>query len=236
MNSLTARSAMLRVSELFESLQGEGPSLGTPAVFLRLAGCNLACRWCDTEYSWNFQRYDPRTHVSVKSVQELAEDIAARRKPLLVITGGEPLLQQSPLRQLLVALPEQLRIELETNATLLPHPEIFARVQQFNLSPKLAHSGEPVARRQCLEVLRALRQHPEAWLKLVVEAPGDLAEVEVLVQQLGWPPHRIVLMPEGTEASVLRERAGWLTEHCIARGYRFSPRLHVELWGNRRGV
>lgn len=121
--------------EIFHSIQGEGVSQGTPCVFLRLAGCNLACSWCDTAYSWNGTV--PGMRLAPEKAAELVLHYPCRR---LVLTGGEPLIQQKALPVLLRLLPDHA-VEMETNGTIMPDTELLKRVTQFNVSPKLPHSG-----------------------------------------------------------------------------------------------
>lgn len=223
----------LKVSEVFRSLQGEGPSTGAPCVFLRLAGCNLACSYCDTRYSWDWQQYDPRREVQRRPIEALVAQLGEDDR--LVITGGEPLLQQGGLVSLLERLPPSQVIEVETNGTLLPRVELRDRVDQWNVSPKLSNSGEPLERRVRREALEALRDTQRAWLKCVVGAPEDVAEAELLVRELAWPLERVQLMPQAACRAELEEHlprvAGWATQ----LGYRLSNRLHLQLYDGARG-
>lgn len=227
---------VLEVSEIFRSLQGEGPSVGAPAVFLRLGVCNLRCAWCDTPYTWDFARYDYDAEVTERSVG----DVRAALEPLsgqrLVITGGEPMLQQTALAALLAGLDASVPVEVETNGTLAPEPALSARVDQWNVSPKLANSGEPERRRLIGDALASLRDTGRAFLKLVIESADDLGEADALVKRLSWPLERVVYMPQASTPELLAERSPWLAEACRERGVRFSTRLHVALWGARRGV
>lgn len=232
-DSAGAAVEWLLVSELFHSLQGEGVSAGLPCSFLRLGGCNLDCSWCDTAYTWDWSRYDRATELRRVPLTELVGELTSRRR--LVVTGGEPLLQQRRLVALLSALPE-LTVEVETNGTLLPNPTLLARVDQWNVSPKLPSSGVARSKAHQPSVLAALRDTGRAYLKLVLSSEAELAAVETLVAEAEWPAERVVLMPEGTSAAALNARSPWVAEAAITRGYRFSTRLHVLLWGSRRGV
>ncbi len=225
----------LEVSEIFSSIQGEGASAGQPCVFLRLAGCNLSCCWCDTRYAWDFARYDRRREVVTQDVAELARCLVAEGRERLVVTGGEPLLQQGALVALFLNVPSQWTIEIETNGTISPHPDLLARVDQWNVSPKLANSGEPRERRVAAGALACLRDTGRAWLKLVVAAPGDVDEAESLVRELAWPAARVLLMPQGASPAQLGRRGAWLGAAARQRGFGVSPRLHVERWGGARG-
>jgi 7-carboxy-7-deazaguanine synthase len=136
----------LAVSEIFESIQGEGPSVGVPSVFLRLALCNLRCSFCDTPYTWDFKRFDRRAEVHEMKVAEVRDRVLAMRARNLVVTGGEPLLQREALAALLAELPGHT-VEVETAGTLLPGDALDACVTQWNVSPKLTSSENPEHRR-----------------------------------------------------------------------------------------
>jgi organic radical activating enzyme len=225
----------LEVSEIFVSIQGEGASAGQPCVFLRLAGCNLRCGWCDTKYTWDFTTYDRGREVTTQSVEAVARRLEGCGSRRLVVTGGEPLLQQSALGALLAELDSTWLVEVETNGTVVPNVALLARVDQWNVSPKLGNSGEPATRRLVWPVLAALRATNRAWLKLVVDDPTDLEEARDLVGKAAWPERRVLLMPQGATVAALRQRDGWVTRASARHGYGVSPRLHVERWGGARG-
>ena len=231
-----AESPLLQISEVFASIQGEGPSAGAPCLFVRLAGCNLACRWCDTAYAWDWERYSESAETQRQSAEHLAARVAAAPGHRVVLTGGEPLLQQPALVALLDQLSPRVCIEVETNGSVLPRPELARRVDQWNVSPKLENSGEPAVRRLRSKALRALRDTGRAWLKLVVATPACLDEADHLVAGLQWPRDRVLLMPEARTRAELMERAPAVAEACTVRGYRFSPRLQIALWDGRRGM
>lgn len=222
--------------ELFASVQGEGASMGVPSTFVRLAVCNLRCSWCDTAYTWDWTRYDRASHVLPMAPGEIAARVQALPPRNLVVTGGEPLLQRRQLRPFLEAVRAAgFRIEMETNGTVAPG-ELGPLVDQFNVSPKLAHSGNEGLARIRPAALEAFVAHPGAWFKFVVQGEADLAELEALRERFAIAPGRVILMPEGRTAAELTERGRALAEWCVARGYRFSTRLHIYLWGDRRGV
>lgn len=235
--------------EIFETLQGEGVSAGTPAVFVRASRCNLHCRWCDTDFTWNFegtpwphdrgqkvQREDVTVELSPAELVPLVTRFRSRR---LVLTGGEPLLQQEAWLELierLRAVDPGYRFEVETNGTRAPLPALEDAVDQFNVSPKLANSGVADNLRLQPEALRHFAVSPKAWFKFVARGPEDLAEIDDLAARFDLPPERILLMPEGRSAAELDRHALALVEPAIARGWRLCDRLHVRLWGDRRGV
>lgn len=235
--------------EVFASLQGEGASMGRPSTFVRLSRCNLACEWCDTAYTWRFSG-DNRFHrddlaFERKANQVMAEeaDVARMVADLppdrLVITGGEPLLQGPQLARMLAALDEArpgMHVEIETNGSVAPHAVLDARVQQYNVSPKLSHSGNPAELALVPERLDAWAVDPRAWFKFVVAEPADVEEVRALKERHAIPAERIFLMPEGRSSDVIRQRSGWLSDICTREGYRFSDRLHIHIWGDTRGT
>jgi 7-carboxy-7-deazaguanine synthase len=224
----------LKIAELFYSIQGEGSLVGVPSVFIRTSGCNLRCSWCDTPYtSWQPEGTD-------LDLDQILDEVAAHPARHVVVTGGEPMIAPD-----IVALTGRLRargmhITIETAGT------VFAPVacDLMSISPKLANSTPDDARwgrqherlRIQEAVLAELMARYEYQLKFVIARPDDLGEVRSLVGSLGAERERVILMAEGTEVERLRERGLWLAEICKQEGYRFSPRLHVDLWGARRGV
>ena len=225
----------LLVSEIFESVQGEGVSLGVPSVFLRLAHCNLRCGWCDTKYTWDWHTYDIRKEVHEYSLDQTVDTLQRLRPRNLVVTGGEPLLQQTALVSLLRRL-EGWTSEVETAGTLVPDTQLTAIITRWNVSPKLDNSGNPTDKRLRPEALRAFAALPNASFKFVLTAASDLAEVSDLIARFNLPSERVMLMPEATEAGRLNALAQDLVEACMQHGYRLSYRLHVALWGDERGV
>jgi 7-carboxy-7-deazaguanine synthase len=225
----------LAVSEVFgPTLQGEGPTAGRRAGFLRLARCNLDCSWCDTPYTWDWKRFDPATEVHRRSVDDVVAQLDAMSVDRVVVTGGEPLLQQRALEPLLDALGTRgWAVEIETNGTIEPSATTTGVVTQFNVSPKLANSGVPWERRIDAAVLRALVDTGKAIFKFVVTGPADLDEVAGLVEQHRLAP--VWLMPEGTTAAAIVEGARAIAPQAIERGWNLGTRLHVVLWGDERG-
>jgi organic radical activating enzyme len=225
-----------RAPEIFASLQGEGVTAGVPSVFVRLAGCNLTCRWCDTPYAWDWSRYDPSAETIALSVEDVLERVLRAELENVVITGGEPLLQAAALAPLARELKARgRRLEIETNGTLPPPTEMAAVIDQWNVSPKLTGSGVAASHREHPPALAWFGREPEAYFKFVVTAPEDVDEVRAIVTCYAVPPRRVLLMPEGTTPEMLLERSPWVAEHCRQLGYRYSPRLHILLWGDRRG-
>jgi len=230
--------------EIFHTLQGEGASLGAPAVFLRLSLCNLHCHWCDTPYTWNWEKTPWQHQDGIKfskagqiielTPAEIAPLIASYHCDRLVLTGGEPLLQQDELAELTSHLPATRFIEVETNGTQIPSDDFIGIPTQFNVSPKLSNSGMNEKLRLNFEALELFASLKTAVFKYVVCNQADLNEVKLLQSKLNLSSGRIYLMPEGRDAETLQQRSLWLADICRDQGYRFSPRLHVLLWGNER--
>jgi len=230
----------MHISEVFYSLQGEGELTGVPSVFIRTSGCNLRCTWCDTPYaSWNPEGA-PRT------VDDLVAEVQRHPARHVVLTGGEPMIARD-LPELAAALRELgYHITIETAATVAP---AGIACDLASLSPKLLNSApDPLAHPEWRRRHEATRWQPavvRAWLdgydcqlKFVVARPADVDELEGMLEKVGrdLPRHKILLMPESTTLERMRERAAWLGELCKARGYRYAHRLHIELYGNRRGT
>ena len=223
------------VAETFVSLQGEGALAGVPSMFIRTSGCNLRCRWCDTPYtSW-------LPEGSRRSVADLVREAKGARLRHVVITGGEPLLQRE-----LGALTRELRavglhVTVETAGTLAPDFEC----DFLSLSPKTANSDPQGG---WLERHRRLRtglgttrvlldRFPEHQLKFVVQDRDDLPEVvEVLDRLAPVDSERVILMPEGRSSEEVASRAPMVAALCVEHGFRYTPRLHLDLFGGGRGV
>lgn len=235
--------------EMFLSIQGEGPSVGKPRYFIRLSGCNLNCIWCDTAYTWNWEgtdfkhktapKYDRDAESECLPLTAIIEQISQIEPPGIVITGGEPLLQQGRLVKLLEMLKSQLRgiyVEIETNGSIKPIPELIGLVDQFNVSPKLNHSGNKAEIAQKPEALSAFSAIPQAFFKFVVAEKSNINAINRIVWSLELASERVWLMPLGTDSETIRQRAEWLVPAAIESGYSFSDRLHIHLFGARRGV
>ena len=231
--------------EIFASLQGEGPRAGTPVAFIRLSRCNLACTWCDTAYTWHFEgddrphrdgvTFDRRANQVSLDVAEAARLVESFGQKRLVITGGEPLMQGAALTQLLDHLPD-IEVEIETNGTVKAPARLDVRVDQFNVSPKLAHSGNAAELALIEERLDEYASDPRAFFKFVVAGDDDVSEAMQLVETYRIPKSRVFLMPEGTDTATIRSREQWLATACLTQGVRMSDRLHIHLFGDTRGT
>jgi 7-carboxy-7-deazaguanine synthase len=219
----------LKIAEVFYSVQGEGMLVGVPSVFVRTSGCNLRCAWCDTPYtSW-------QPEGDERSIESIAEEVERHGASHVVVTGGEPMIAPE-IAELTRRLTGHLTIE--TAGTV----DADVRCDLMSISPKLANStpeGRWAAQHERLryqpEVLKSLMRRYPYQLKFVIARVEDVAEVHAIAEETGADRECVVLMPEGVEPHVLAERATWLVEICKREGFRFSPRLHIDLWGNQRG-
>lgn len=245
---------LLSVSEIFgPTIQGEGPSQGRAVVFLRLGLCNLDCSWCDTPYTWDWTgkngvKYDKNTELTKMPVSAIAERILDLMTPngnatisRLVISGGEPLIQQRRLRKLIEIMSEHgVYTEIETNGTVEPI-ELLTLIEHgwvtFNCSPKLANSGIAHDTRIIPETLQTLAGYPTIF-KFVIDHPNDINEIhELLDTHLPHvTPDRIYLMPKGTAANIISQQLPTTMETAAEHGWSISPRLHVLAYGNQRGI
>ena len=226
----------MRIAEIFYSVQGEGTLIGVPSVFVRASGCNLRCVWCDTPYtSWAPEG----EQCTVGTIVEQVRRFPARHA---VVTGGEPMLFDETIE-----LTRELR-KLGYHITIETAGTVYKTVDcdLMSISPKLANStpheregGRWAVQHERLRyqpgVIRGLMDDYEYQLKFVIAEPGDLAEVKRIIAEVSADPRRVVLMPEGVDRDTLTERGRWLSAICMEQGFRFSPRLHVDLWGTERG-
>lgn len=227
----------MRISEIFYSIQGEGKNIGMPAVFLRLAGCNLRCVWCDTEYSWNWEKYDRNKESIELSVDEVFRRVRQCPCRKVVITGGEPLLQQKELTALTNLLKrENYWIEIETNGTILPDPRFDGNIDQYNCSPKLKNSGHRETEMQKPQALKFFAASPKTLFKFVVAEPACHQEIEVLIENYSIPKGRAYLMPEGQTSAAIYEKLRWLAPLCLEHGLKLTDRLHIHLFGAKHGT
>jgi 7-carboxy-7-deazaguanine synthase len=227
----------MKISEIFYSIQGEGILAGVPSVFLRTSGCNLRCTWCDTPYaSWKPEGDD-------LGLDDILADVRGRGSTHVVVTGGEPMIQQD-----IVQLTQRLK-DLNLHITIETAGTVYQPVASdlMSISPKLANStpglrdeGRWAAQHDRLryqpDVLKQLMSEYPYQLKFVVSNPGDLAEIKTILKETAADRSLVVLMPEGTCAETLNQRARWLVDICKREGFRYGPRLHIDIYGNERGV
>jgi 7-carboxy-7-deazaguanine synthase len=224
----------MKVSEIFYSLQGEGFLAGVPSVFVRLAGCPLRCRWCDTKYAWD------ESSGRDYSIEEIAEAVRQRQIRFVVITGGEPMVNAE--------LPEFAQ-ELKKNGkhiTIETAGIAYVADLQCDLmsiSPKLSNSApvEPAGKhnegRLDTEVLRKLIDDYEYQLKFVVDSEDDLQELQQTIEALGNVDlEKVMLMPQAASREELSAISPMVADMCKRSGFAFCQRLQVMLWDNERGM
>ena len=226
----------MKYSEIFYSIQGEGQLAGLPSVFFRTSYCNLRCIWCDTPYtSWQPENKDI-------SVEDAVTAILAYNCPQVVITGGEPFMQAKGLASLCQQLRQQgQHITIETNGTLFQQVE----ADLLSISPKLANSNPATSNHHFQQhqrlrinqpVLRQFLDQYNCQLKFVVETEPDLVEIQQLQQEMQIPSSTIVLMLQGISRDQIQDKQNWMVEICKQHGSRYSPRLQVDIWGDKRGT
>lgn len=242
---------MLKVNEIFPTFQGEGTNVGMPCTFLRLAICNLHCIWCDTAYTWNFgkgdgieERFGSKTvkmqdEVHEMETAEVAKQLFNHETKNLVISGGEPMLQQAALSQMFKdyhAINGEYfsHIEIETNGTVPLSGDFIFSIDQINCSPKLENSGNPKATRYRPDVLRQYNETGKAWFKFVVASMADMVEIDGIVKECRLK--NVMLMALGKNKDQQEAWQGKVSDIARANGWHFSPRLHVLMYGNKRGV
>lgn len=237
--------------EIFYTVQGEGKNVGQPSIFVRTSLCNLHCIWCDTDYTWNWEstrfahvkdeepgyaKFKMEEVIAEMSVEQVVQQVRCFPCKNVVLTGGEPMMQQDELSELMVQLGKDYFFEVETNGTVLPDAYFDRLIHQYNVSPKLANSGNSPKLREKAKVLQFFAESPKAHFKFVLTSRADLEEVLTLVERYQIPSQKVYIMPEGTSAEQLNARQQSLIEVCKEYGFHFTSRLHILIYGNRRGV
>ena len=225
----------MQINEIFKSIQGEGPNFGKPAIFLRTAQCNLKCTWCDTKYTWDWENYDYTKEVKEMTLEEIKEQLLDFEIKHLVITGGEPLLQQDDLADLLSFLKPDFYVEIETNCTILPNKMLTDLVDQWNVSPKTENSGNPLELYENDECYYFFANQENCFFKYVVEDESDIPEIKKFVTKYNIPENRVQLMTQASTKEEISAREKSISELAKANNFLFSPRLHVAMWGAQRG-
>ena len=225
----------MQINEIFKSIQGEGPNFGKPAIFLRTAQCNLKCTWCDTKYTWDWKNYDYTKEVKEMTLEEIKEQLIDLEIKHLVITGGEPLLQQDDLADLLSFLKPDFYVEIETNCTILPNKMLTDLVDQWNVSPKTENSGNPLELYENDECYYFFANQENCFFKYVVENESDIPEIKKFVTKYNIPENRVQLMTQASTKEEISAREKSISELAKANNFLFSPRLHVAMWGAQRG-
>jgi len=252
---MAASGLSLTVSELFVSVQGEGPSTGKAAAFVRLGHCNLTCSYCDTAYTWDFARYDENEELRAIPAADIVRFLCESAPGRAIFTGGEPLIQQKVLGALLAEVDQEstarastardprpwaesggrLLVEVETNGTIRPTSALAERVDQWNVSPKLASSGEPANRRLRESTLEWFAAEARAYFKFVVGSRADADEAMALARRLGLAEERVFFMPMAKDRAELEAREPGVLALAQELGVRSTTRLHLKLWDGARG-
>ena len=225
----------MQVNEIFKSIQGEGPNFGKPAIFLRTAQCNLKCTWCDTKYTWDWKNYDFQKEVKEMTIDEVKDAILDLGINHLVITGGEPLLQQDDLADLLSFLKPDFYVEVETNSTILPNKMLTDLIDQWNVSPKTKNSGNPLELCENNECYYFFANQENCFFKYVVENETDIPEIKKFVRKYNIPEKRIQLMTQASTKEEISMKEKSISKLATLHNFSFSPRLHVAMWGSQRG-
>ncbi|MFF7449893.1 MULTISPECIES: radical SAM protein [unclassified Streptomyces] len=216
------------------TFQGEGPSGGHPALFIRLSRCNLSCTKCDTKYTWDWSQFDPRKEATKQTVADLVTWATSSPVELVVITGGEPLLQQAGLVPLVeTLLTAGKRVEFETNGTIAPVRELLVDGIRFNVSPKIASFGMDEAKSVVPAALEAFVASGRAAFKFVASSAGDLDRIAELADSYRLAP--VWVMPEGTTADAITATTRVLADAVAARHWHLTTRLHVLAFADARG-
>jgi 7-carboxy-7-deazaguanine synthase len=224
--------AELHVSEIFDSIQGEGPFAGRPCTFIRLGYCNLRCVWCDAWYTWDPRRVDLKATLREMSVHDVQKEI---KQQFVVVTGGEPLLQQDALWELIARTPVRTW-QFETNGTVIPKHS-GKHLLHYVVSPKLANNVQDSTHRRIRpSALMHFVLNTGAAFKFVIDSELDMIEVQDLIHEFRIPQARVWLMSCGTTSQDINQRAVWLIEKCKKYGYNYSDRIHIRVYGDKRGT
>jgi organic radical activating enzyme len=247
-------SKLIDKPEIFLSIQGEGRNLGQLSVFVRTSLCNLHCVWCDTDYTWNwegtpfkhvrdadpnYKKYRKEDQILELEPSEIAKLVHAYGCRNVVLTGGEPLMQQDEISSLMEILRRKdasYRFEIETNATLVPSERFDALIDQYNASPKLPSSGNEDQLRLRPKALAFFAASPKTWFKFVCCNAADVDEVVEFTETHVIKRSRVFLMPQGTTSEHIWKISSEIVPSCIERGFNFTDRLHVHLFRNKRGT
>jgi 7-carboxy-7-deazaguanine synthase len=241
-------------AEIFYTIQGEGKNLGRPSVFVRLSLCNLYCFWCDTDFTWNwsdtkfkhqkddlpgYAKFSKEDYIVQLPNDEIIKRIQSFHCYNLVLTGGEPMVQQKELVTFLGELKSTnagYQIEVETNGTLIPAEAVDKYFDQYNVSVKLSNSRVMEKERLKPEAILFFSRSPKSNFKFVIDTIADLDEVLEIVRTYGIDSRKVYLMPQGINAEILRTKQQWLVEKCKELGFNYTDRIHIHIYGDKRGV
>jgi len=225
----------LKISEIFESIQGEGTNAGKESIFIRTALCNLKCSWCDTKYTWDWENFNYDIEVHEMSLDQIKQKLDNYSAKNIVITGGEPLLQQEELVLLLTSLEKKYFVEIETNGTILPIDELIPLIDQWNVSPKTSNSNNLIEQCEISNCYTFFTNQPQSFFKYVIDTESDIQEILTLVEKYNIDKSKILLMPQASTQDDLISKNTLMESICQKNDFKLSPRLHVLKWGNTRG-
>jgi 7-carboxy-7-deazaguanine synthase len=234
-----------RINELFgPTFQGEGPFTGRRCSFVRFALCNLTCSWCDTPYTWDWNgrngiAYNKADEVHPTSIHDIMDRLATHGTDLVILTGGEPLVQASAHHELVTELVGHgYTVQTETNGTLIPAGQLATPNEQihWSVSPKLDSAGMSVDQTIIPAALQWFAAQPNATFKFVVTDLAAVKQTAKLVNRYNLPHNRVWLMPEGITAEAIQTALPDVAAAALDHGYQLSSRLHVTTWGDQRGV
>ena len=183
---------IMKISEIFSSIQGEGIHAGKPSVFLRTALCNLKCVWCDTKYTWDWDNYDYSKEVHEIPIEKVIEKIKEFEPKHIVITGGEPLIQQNDIALLLSKLGDDYFVEVETDCTIIPDSVMLEHVNHWNVSPKTSNSENFREDREIPQCYDFFVKLENSVFKFVIEKESDLVEIDELITKYSIPKNKIL--------------------------------------------
>ena len=230
----------LPLNEAFLSFQGEGRFIGHPALFLRFNYCNLGCSWCDTRFTWDSDLIEKGQMLSVNDIMELSLKLlkSSHLQPLhvhVVLTGGEPMLHQDRLPELI----SEMRklgfnfFEIETNGMYQPSQDMIGAIDWWNCSPKLSNNGLAQTINVVPDAIKSIYATGKADFKFVVDSTDDIKEIKEYYLPF-IAAESIILMPEGFTRSRQISNMATVYQLALKHGYRFTPRLQILIWGNER--
>lgn len=225
----------MKISEIFESIQGEGTNAGKESIFIRTAICNLKCSWCDTKYTWDWEHFDYDIEVHEMSIDQIKQKLENFTSKNIVITGGEPLLQQEDLILLLTSLQKKFFIEIETNGTILPMTELIPLIDQWNVSPKTSNSNNLIEQCEISNCYNFFSNNSKSYFKFIIDTESDVSEINELVKKYDIDKSKIIFMPQASTQDDLISKESLMKSICKKNQVMLSSRLHVLKWGNARG-
>lgn len=229
------------VNEIHPCLQGEGPNIGTPSLLVRLHICNLRCSWCDTPYTHTFKSDKFKRIKSADSVKQIDQ----HKMFHIIFTGGEPTLQNiGLLARMLKDISPLYTFEVESNGTRIPHKTLKGflesdyQLMQWNISPKFENANESIVDESLQHWANLAKNHPLVFFKFVIrksKQKEDLKKMLDIINTFDIKPEKILLMAEGTTQKSQMSNI-WLHDICLKYGFRLTPRLHILIFGAKRGV